>query len=112
MVLVTIQTVLGSGFLSLARGYNGLSLGGGYTKNLDKKIRPFAGLTLDYEFKGKPEAYIDGHKADTADLSGISGIAEIGVSCRQKNSSIDLALSGAMGKRQGYGITLNFRNRF
>jgi outer membrane autotransporter protein len=79
----------------------------------DKRLRPYAGVAFDWETMGRPRATIDGYQADRADISGASGLVELGINGQlDRNVFIDAKVSGVFGLRDGIGGMVEFRYRF
>ncbi|MDR2209784.1 MAG: hypothetical protein LBE22_12695 [Azoarcus sp.] len=79
----------------------------------DERLRPYVGLAADWEALGKPKVYIDGYKADRADLSGLSGLIELGVNGKVgKSVFVDVKAAGSVGKRQGIGGMMEVKYEF
>ena len=65
-------------------------------------VQPFVGLAVNWETSGKPEVNINGYKAKTAKLTGVSGVAELGLSAAlTRQANVDLKGTGMFGKRDG-----------
>ncbi len=94
---------------------NSLRLLAGARWRLEREGKPsfYAGAALDYEFRGKTSATIDGNQADSADLQGLTGILELGFSAKQSETlSLDGALYGYVGKKEGLAGSLTLTKRF
>ncbi len=80
-----------------------------------EQIRPFAGLGMDWEIDGKPKVFVDGYQAHVAKLSGLSGMAEIGLSVypnTKRPLSLEFGLQGFLGKRDGFAGELKAKYWF
>ena len=83
-----------------------LRFGGRYSHdfNTDKdySISPYIGVAYEHEFDGKARATTYGNDIKAPSLKGDTGIGEIGVTFKHQNGlSLDLGVSGYVGKRQG-----------
>jgi hypothetical protein len=78
----------------------------------NKKPRAYIGAALDYEFDGQSYAYVNGTKAEAADLKGISGIIELGLNNGSKTNIFDFGLKGYVGKKRGFGATVTLGKKF
>jgi outer membrane autotransporter protein len=79
-------------------------LGGRVTYKANKRVTPYAGAYWEHEFAGTQRAAVNGRRVAPPSLRGDSGMAEIGLSFKpadNRNLSIDLGLSGYVGKREG-----------
>ena len=79
----------------------------------NQEMRPYVGLALDWEVLGRPEVRIDGYQADRADLSGLSGLLELGIGRKMSDRVfIDARAAGSVGQRRGIGGMLEIRYAF
>ena len=83
-----------------------LRFGGRYSHDFvtDKNyfISPYIGVAYEHEFDGKARATTYGQDIKAPSLKGDTGIGELGVTFKHQNGlSLDLGLSGYVGKRQG-----------
>ena len=79
----------------------------------DADIRPYFGMALDWETMGKPKVYVDSFKADRADISGLSGLIELGFNSRlDKGLFFDMKIAGSVGQRTGIGGMLELKYEF
>ncbi|MDR2861177.1 MAG: autotransporter outer membrane beta-barrel domain-containing protein, partial [Syntrophobacterales bacterium] len=80
---------------------------------LKERVRPYAGLAVDWETMGRPDVYINGYRADRADFSGVSGLLELGVGIEEGDSIfIDIKAAGSVGKRSGIGGLIELKYKF
>ena len=84
-------------------------VGARYSNGANKKTNFYAGLAYDYEFSGKQKAEINGLRIDQPSLKGGTGIGELGVVFKGKNSQVDLKVEGYTGKREGFGGGVQFK---
>ncbi len=78
-------------------------------------LAPYIGAAYEYEFDGKAEASTYGYGVDQADLTGGTGIGELGMTLKShqyKNIGVDLGLQGYTGVRDGVGGSLQLRYEF
>jgi len=90
-------------------------IGGRLNYDASKNFMPYIGAFLDYELSGKAEATINGAAIGTPELTGATGIGELGVSLTPSGKlplTIDLGLQGYAGKRQGGGGSLQAGYKF
>ncbi len=84
-----------------------------WTLEREGKAGFYAGAALDYEFRGKTGATIDGERADSASLQGLTGILELGFSAKQSDTlTIDGAVYGYVGKKEGITGSLTLNKKF
>jgi outer membrane autotransporter protein len=83
----------------------------GYTAT--ERVRPYAGLAVDYEALGKPQVRVDGYTMNRADMSGASALAELGVNIKAGDAwFVDLKGTGSVGKRTGAGCMAEVKYEF
>jgi len=90
-------------------------IGGRLNYDVSKNFSPYLGAFLDYELGGKANATINGMAIDTPELTGATGIGELGVSLAPSGKlplTIDLGVQGYAGKRQGAGGSLHAGFKF
>lgn len=79
-----------------------LSLG-----TLARYYKPYVGLSGIYEMDGDSNVSVDGHNVSGADLGGLTGRAEIGVSYEKMNPLLPVkasfAVFGQAGQAEGFG---------
>ncbi|MDR3348769.1 MAG: autotransporter outer membrane beta-barrel domain-containing protein, partial [Acidaminococcales bacterium] len=75
-----------------------------YVKAAGEKSEFYAGLAYDHEFDGKAKGAAGGAAIDVPKLKGATGIGEIGVTFKGKNSIVDIKAEGYAGKREGVGF--------
>ena len=82
-----------------------------YKQNNNRNL--FLKLSMDWETEGKPKAFLDGHLADRASLSGVTGTILIGTSVKDKEKAqFNLSAFGSFGKRKGFGTEINYMYNF
>ena len=82
-----------------------LRIGGRWNYAASDFINYYAGLGYEYEFDGEASGFTNGLALGDEDLTGGSGVAELGISFKpSKNSpfSLDLNLAGFTGEREGF----------
>ena len=76
---------------------------------------PYLGASYDREFKGKAKATVNGDAIDAPDLSGSTGIGEVGIAFKPtdlQGLSLDLGVQSYVGKREGVGGSLQMQYAF
>lgn len=82
-----------------------LRIGGRWNYAASDFINYYAGLGYEYEFDGEASGFTNGLALGDEDLTGGSGVAELGISFKpSKNSpfSLELNLAGFTGEREGF----------
>ena len=82
-----------------------LRIGGRWNYAASDFVSYYAGLGYEYEFDGEASGFTNGLALGDEDLTGGSGVAELGISFKpSKNSpfSLELNLAGFNGKREGF----------
>ena len=98
-----------------SNSYRILAGGRAYFGINSEQVRPFVGAGVDWEIDGKPKVFVDGYQAHVAKLSGVSGVAEIGLSIYPNSKhplSLEFGLQGFSGKRDGFAGDLKVRYWF
>jgi hypothetical protein len=78
--------------------------GGRYTYAINDSFSAYAGVAWEHEFDGSAKATTGGFPIDAPDITGDTGIGEIGLSCKPSATiplSFDLGVQGYVGKREG-----------
>jgi hypothetical protein len=83
--------------------------GARYVKAVGNRNEFYAGLAYDHEFDGKAKGTANGSAIAVPDLKGGTGIGELGVVFKGKNSLVDIKLEGYTGKREGFGFGAQFK---
>ena len=76
-----------------------------YTVKQNDNINYYGGLAVKHEFCGRASGFADGVAIRGADIGGTSVRGEIGATFRpgeKSNVTLDLYLSGFVGKKQGF----------
>lgn len=76
---------------------------------------PYIGAYYDHEFDGKAGADVYGHAISEPDLTGGTGVGELGVTVKPLPDSgfaLDLGVQGYMGVREGVTGTLQLKWEF
>jgi hypothetical protein len=91
-----------------------LRLGTRLTFAANEYLRPYLGAAWEHEFDGKASASTYGYAIDAPDLSGDTGIGEIGLTISSPNTpwSVDLGIQGYTGKREGVTGSLQLKYAF
>lgn len=82
-----------------------LRIGGRWNYTASDFVDYYAGLGYEYEFDGEANGFTNGLALGDEDLTGGSGVAELGISFKpSKNSpfSLELNLAGFTGEREGF----------
>ena len=82
-----------------------LRIGGRWNYAASDFVNYYAGLGYEYEFDGEASGFTNGLSLGDEDLTGGSGVAELGISFKpSKNSpfSLELNLAGFTGEREGF----------
>ena len=82
-----------------------LRIGGRWNYTASDFVNYYAGLGYEYEFDGEANGFTNGLALGDEDLTGGSGVAELGISFKpSKNSpfSLELNLAGFTGEREGF----------
>lgn len=82
-----------------------LRIGGRWNYTASDFVSYYAGLGYEYEFDGEAKGFTNGLALGDEDLTGGSGVAELGISFKpSKNSpfSLELNLAGFTGEREGF----------
>lgn len=82
-----------------------LRIGGRWNYAASDFVSYYAGLGYEYEFDGEASGFTNGLALGDEDLTGGSGVAELGISFKpSKNSpfSLELNLAGFTGEREGF----------
>ena len=82
-----------------------LRIGGRWNYAASDFVSYYAGLGYEYEFDGEAKGFTNGLALGDEDLTGGSGVAELGISFKpSKNSpfSLELNLAGFTGEREGF----------
>ena len=82
-----------------------LRIGGRWNYTASDFVSYYAGLGYEYEFDGEANGFTNGLALGDEDLTGGSGVAELGINFKpSKNSpfSLELNLAGFTGEREGF----------
>lgn len=82
-----------------------LRIGGRWNYAASDFVNYYAGLGYEYEFDGEASGFTNGLALGDEDLTGGSGVAELGISFKpSKNSpfSLEVNLAGFTGEREGF----------
>jgi hypothetical protein len=92
-----------------------LRAGGRLSFAASERIAPYIGAAYEHELDGRTEARIYGYRTDSPDLSGPTGIGEIGLSLLGGEGlplSLDLGVQGYAGTREGLTGSLQLKLEF
>ena len=79
------------------------------------RLTPYVGAAFEYEFDGEAAAKTYGYDIDAADLTGGTGVGEVGITvtpAKFDRFSADVVLQGYTGVREGVGGSLQLRYDF
>jgi hypothetical protein len=89
--------------------------GGRFSYAVNEHFTPYIGAAYEYEFSGEAKASTYGRSIDAPDLTGSTGIGEIGVTLLGGDKapvSLDLGVQGYTGIRQGVTGSLQLKLEF
>jgi hypothetical protein len=89
--------------------------GGRVSLAVNEHVKPYIGAAYEYEFSGEAKAKTNGLSVDAPDLTGSTGIGEIGVNLIGGDKapvSLDLGAQGYTGLRQGVTGSLQLKLEF
>jgi outer membrane autotransporter protein len=90
-----------------------IRLGGRLVYEGLESVKPYAALYYEREGDGKVSATTSGYKIETPDLSGTTGIGEIGVTfIPAPQFTIEAGLQGYAGRREGFTGSLRIKYAF
>jgi hypothetical protein len=92
-----------------------LRAGGRFSFAATDHIVPYVGAAYEHELDGKADASTHGYSISSPDLSGATGIGELGVTLLGRQSaplSVDLGVQGYTGVRQGVTGSLQLKLEF
>lgn len=83
---------------------------------LANKYKPYIGVAGIYELDGDSNVSVDGHKVSDAELQGLTGQAEIGVTYENYNAMLpmksSLSVFGLTGQTEGWGANVRLAFSF
>jgi outer membrane autotransporter protein len=82
---------------------------------LNENVSPYAGAAYEYEFDGRALASSYGYALGAPSLKGGTGLAELGLNIKPDPASpfsLDFALQGHTGQREGLGGSLRLKFEF
>ena len=94
---------------------NRLRLGGRFAYVLNEHVSPYVGVAWEHEFDGRARATAYGDAIESPDLSGNTGIGEIGLSLKPSATlplSFDFGVQGYTGQRKGVTGSLQVKFEF
>ncbi|WAW09920.1 hypothetical protein NB640_11970 [Oxalobacter vibrioformis] len=80
-----------------------------------QKNASHAGLAYEFKFDGKAGGRVHGYNLKETDMGGSTFVGELGltwVPASMRNASLDLALEGFAGERDGFMGNVRFNYRF
>jgi hypothetical protein len=92
-----------------------LRAGGRLTLAVTEHVSPYIGAAFEQELAGEADAKVYGRKISSPDLSGPTGIGEIGLTLlggEKSPLSLDLGVQGYTGTREGVTGSLQMRLEF
>ncbi|MDR1834708.1 MAG: hypothetical protein LBQ96_02785 [Fusobacteriaceae bacterium] len=90
-------------------------LGMKFTHNYNVFVASYVAITYEHEWDGKASATTNGYKIGTPNLTGATGIGELGLvwsPADESAFSLDLGLQGYRGRRDGASGTLKMKYQF
>lgn len=79
----------------------------------NERVTTYAGAAYEYEFDGKSKATVYGLDIDAPSVRGSTGVLELGAKWKKSSAdTLEAALLGYVGKRQGVSGTLQFKHMF
>jgi hypothetical protein len=84
-------------------------------KPQDVHVSPYIGAAYEHEFNGRARATTYGYSIKAPDLTGGTGIGELGLSFKPSATiplSFDLGVQGYVGKREGVTGSLQAKFEF
>ena len=96
-------------------------LGGRFTCAVTEQFTPYAGAYWEHEFDGKVRSTVNGNGIDAPELTGDTGVGELGLSFRPfaeagsgaaSGLSFDLAVQGYTGVREGVSGSFQLKFEF
>lgn len=88
-------------------------LGGRFAYAVSEHFTPYVGAYWEHEYDSKARSTVNGNSIDAPDLKGDTGMGELGISFKpvaDSGLSLDLAVQGYTGKREG--VTGSFQLKF
>jgi outer membrane autotransporter protein len=92
-----------------------LRFGGRFAYAVNEYVSPYIGAAWEHEFDGKAKATTYGYSIDAPDLTGDTGMGELGLTVRPAAGgpfSFDLGVQGYTGKREGVTGSLQVKLEF
>ncbi|MDR3086727.1 MAG: autotransporter domain-containing protein [Azoarcus sp.] len=92
-----------------------LRLGTRLAYTLNQYVSPYVGAAYEHEFDGRARATTNGYSIQSPDLTGDTGIGELGLSLRPSQTLplfFDLGVQGYTGKREGVTGSLQIKFEF
>ncbi len=108
-------TVLGESVRFDAADSHRLRVGARLSVKATEAVTPYMGAAYEYEFDGKAGGNVRGYSIEAADLSGSTGMGELGLSVQPASALplyLDLGVQGYVGQRQGVSGSLQIKWRF
>ncbi|SHN57181.1 autotransporter outer membrane beta-barrel domain-containing protein [Desulfovibrio litoralis] len=97
------------------RWRNGARLNYTVTTESGTSFTPYIGAAYDYEFDGKANATVYGERMNAPELTGGTGIGELGINFKpivNSGFNIDLGIQGYTGEREGISGNLQIKFEF
>ncbi len=92
-----------------------LRAGARLSVKVNEAVAPYIGAAYEYEFDGKAGGNVRGYAIDATDLSGSTGMGELGINVQPAATLplyLDLGVQGYVGQRQGVSGSLQVKWRF
>jgi outer membrane autotransporter protein len=90
-------------------------VGGRFAYAINEYVAPYVGAYWEHEFDGKIRSTVNNRRINSPDLTGDTGIGELGLSLKPSKDlplSFDLGVQGYVGKREGVTGSLQVRFEF
>lgn len=92
-----------------------LRLGTRFAYTLNKYVKPYVGAAYEHEFDGRARATSNSYSIKSPDLTGDTGIGELGLTIQPSQTLplfLDLGVQGYTGKREGVSGALQIKFAF
>ena len=90
-------------------------VGGRFAYAVNEYVSPYVGAYWEHEFDGKIRSTVNGRRINSPDLTGDTGMGELGLTLKPSKDlplSFDLGVQGYVGKREGVTGSLQIRYEF
>ncbi|MDR1646436.1 MAG: autotransporter outer membrane beta-barrel domain-containing protein, partial [Zoogloeaceae bacterium] len=111
----TVQLTTGEPVKFAAIDSHRTRLGARWNQNIATSANLYLGAAWEHEYDGKAKASIHGHRLDTPELKGDTGMLEAGFTLNPtaaKPLTLDIGIQGYAGKREGVTGSVRANYRF